>query len=259
MKNIILLLIILIAAFNLTRVFPDKSTYQGNGNETRTKENSKKDNIIKLEVDLENQKYLIYMRKLKETETVKFIPNYEQKLTSTEIANNMKCDFSINGGFYKLDGNPLGLLVINGRTISKESTGNLLLNGFVSKEENFIQINKNSPTKLINQEFAFQSGPFFDLTTENNARFEQTEARRSLIMQDKLRNTYFMAITDTDNSFSGPKLEEIKNVLDKIGQKLNIHPEKALNLDGGSTLTFLQNGEESISELRNVGGLLCVR
>lgn len=211
-------------------------------------------------IQTESGHYRVLIRQQQATHEIKLIANFEKQLKSQEVFSQNACQFLINGGFYTEKNEPLGLFFLDGRRLGKEVSSTGFLNGFVAlSTDGVLELFQNRSPTLSQTRFVFQSGPYFSLQNQPVPEFEGSIARRALIAQDKKGVTYFLAIHEITDQFSGPSLNEIREILKEVNHRQNLAIEKAINLDGGSTLTFLQSGEESITELQPSGSFLCLK
>lgn len=214
------------------------------------------------EVTYDGRTYQYYYRKLDDSDTITLIPNFDEGRSSVEIVKAYKCTFGINGGFYKEDGDPLGLFYTSGTTYS-HTIESPTFNGFLAKEkqsqilEIFRMFDESSMSNIY--EFAMQSGPYFDLEADILPSFvDQDYARRSLVASDEKGSLYFFIIYDKESRYAGPRLKDIPII---FTSKSFVKIEKfktILNLDGGSASAYYDNGSNvSIKELKSIRSFLC--
>lgn len=221
---------------------------------TTTKNKIQKNHLI-----IEDIRYTVLTRKLQTSEDVSLIPNFEETFSSADVLSSEHCDFIINGGFYTRDNSPLGLFFLKREKLSNYVRSDFL-NGNISKNRNGkIILSSGTPTLSDDLEFALQSGPFFSLKNGSIQKFENEKARRSLVAQNLQGEIYFLAVYESSDTFSGPDLNTLKKVLLEVSNRDNLQIVSAVNLDGGSTLAFLQTGEDSISEIKKSGSFFCVK
>ena len=215
--------------------------------------------VQKLKLSLSGVEYQLRLRKLQENEGITLIPNLEKKLSSQEVFSSASCDFLINGGFYTSSNSPLGLLFLEGKTLSPNIRSGFL-NGYLGlSRTGTLSLSSQAPQDLSGYSFVLQSGPYISLEDGQPPKFEETKDRRALVAENQSGEKYFVAILEENNYFSGPKLGDLKQLLQLLNQTYSLNLKKAINLDGGSTLAFLQSGEESIPEIKKVGSFLCLK
>lgn len=182
------------------------------------------------------------------------IPNFTEKKTSSQIVEEEKCKIASSGGFYTKNDTPLGLFKVNGKIINKRINNSNLLTGFLSIADNGdIAIdegpNSNSPTIL-------QSGPLFKKGVSFSSA--NTEfARRIVVFEDEYKHPYLGVLYQEENTFVGPRLDEIPHLLFSINKPFVV--QKALNLDGGSASFFMDSSRLTLSELVSVGSIICIK
>ncbi len=229
---------------------------------TQSKERTEviaKNRIQKALLEIENTTYTILIRKLQDDEEVLLIPNFKEMWSSAEVLSSSHCDFIINGGFYTKENSPLGLFFLRGKKIT-DYLENSFLNGNILKyREGAISLSSGRPSLANDLEFALQSGPYFSLKSEAVLRFENGKARRSLIAQDSKGKIYFLAVYNSSDNFSGPDLNQLKKILLAVSNDNKLELMSAVNLDGGSTLAFLQTDEDSIPEIKKSGSFFCIK
>jgi uncharacterized protein YigE (DUF2233 family) len=226
----------------------------------------------KYEVEFNQNKYSIYLQKITEPKNLSLIPNFSEKLDSSEIMKNNNCKYGINGGFYTHENKPLGLFFSNNQFIQDTVHQNVLFNGYFSKTyENKLNINTKIPafekSDTDNQyQFAFQSGPYFTPQTKLNINNDES-ARRMLVGESDKEEFYFLAITTLENTHSGPLLADLPQIIFLLNSQLNAKPalpagrrytlNALLNLDGGSASAFYSDTGIQLSELTPIGSFLC--
>ena len=192
-------------------------------------------------VVIDNRTYFVYWREIEKNLTL--IPNFERKIASSRLMDN--CTYGANGGFYTEDFKPIGLFISDGALLST-AIGNATFNGYFVKTDHF-SLTRQPPTDSV--EFAVQSGPYVTPKSRLNIK-NDTYARRVLV--GRSGNTWrFLAITEKENTFSGPILADLPTLLGD----LNI--DEALNLDGGSASAFYSESGVRLGELTPIGSFFC--
>jgi len=215
--------------------------------------------IRKALLEIEDNSYTVLIRKLQDGEEVTLISNFKEALSSAEVLSFNHCDFISNGGFYTKENSPLGLFFLKGEKLANYLESDFL-SGIISKNrKGDITLSRSQLSITADLEFALQSGPYFSLKSETAQGFENEKARRSLIAQDSKGKIYFLAVYDSGNTFSGPDLSQLKKILSGVNDNNNLELVSAVNLDGGSTLAFLQTGEDSIPEIKKSGSFFCIK
>lgn len=215
--------------------------------------------VLRTTTDFEGRRYTVLVRQLTAGESVSLIPNFREPRESQEIFSSEKCDFAINGGFYSEEFKPLGLFLVDGERIGA-TVKSRLLNGFVWQESGGnVQIGASPPPENRRLDFILQSGPRLLPHDEPATVGGDSHDRRAMIVKGAREKIYFSAIYDSENIFSGPKLSDLRKLLVQTSVNLHLNWEEAVNLDGGSTLTFLQKGETSLAGIKKAGSLFCVK
>lgn len=201
------------------------------------------------EVVIDERIYSVYWQAI-EGNKISLIPNFEDRRTSTQLMEEYACDYGITGGFYSTDYKPIGLFVYDGITLSSAKFDETF-NGFLVKEsDGDLLITKSPPTENIS--FALQSGPYIGLQTTLRIREDDFE-RRMVVAKTDDDIWYFVAITEKENLYSGPKLAQVPDVLRKLPLSIDV----ALNLDGGSASAFHNTGGVDLGELTPIGSFFC--
>lgn len=200
------------------------------------------------EVTIGKYIFVVYWQQI-DAADLRLLPNFDQKQTSSEIMEKEQCSYGANGGFYTQDNKPIGLFIADVKKISSAVT-NATFNGFFVKDQNTVYIQRSLPNPNI--DFALQSGPF--MTPKTNVRIQRDElARRILVGRSSDDKWYFIAVTEKDNSFSGPLLTQVPEILGKLPIRIS----EALNLDGGSASAFYSEDGVRLGELTPVGSFFC--
>ena len=150
----------------------------------------------------------IYWTPIASDAAVYLIPNYEEKKFAETIASDLSCHIAINGGFYKGDGKPLGLLVTNG-SIKSNAVRSSVANGFfVQKRDGERFIGKTLPA-LSDVDFAIQSGPLMNVSDRRLSLQNDERARRSLLGVDDQDNLFAVSVVSGDNAYGGAYLADL--------------------------------------------------
>ncbi|CAN5354609.1 hypothetical protein BH10PAT1_BH10PAT1_4990 [soil metagenome] len=190
------------------------------------------------------------------TDNLKLIPNFSEKLSSREFLTNNKCQFLSNGPFYSKDSQPLALFITDGNTLHDFQT-NALFNGILSINDfSTPRITKNIPSDHLN--IAIQTGP---ILKENNSYetlkiIDDTESRRVVAAVTGENKLFFLVIYKSNSEYFGPLLADLPNQLKNFEDKTGIVFADAINLDGGSASTFTSPSVH-LSEISSVGAFFC--
>lgn len=192
-------------------------------------------------ITVNNKTYIVYRQEI--SYDLRLIPNFEEQNTSTKLME--RCTYGANGGFYTQDNKPIGLFISDGILLSR-AVSNTTLNGFFVKTDHFA-LTRQPPTNSV--EFALQSGPY--ITSQSILKIRSdTYSRRILIARSDSR-WYFVAITERNNTFSGPLLVELPKLVGELDF------DEALNLDGGSASALYSESGVRLGELTPIGSFFC--
>lgn len=208
-------------------------------------------------LELGAEKLIVFWRRIEKGEQVSLIANFENKLSGSDALAANGCDFLVNGGFYTPDNQPLGLFRLEAKELGALSPSKLL-NGFVWGDDGGVSLGNTLPEDATAKSFVLQSGPYISLG-KAFPDLEEERARRALVAVNADREIFFLAILSDGNYFSGPKLNDLKVILESLSLSYFLKLTEAVNLDGGSTLAFLQSGEPSIPEVKKSGSFFCVK
>ena len=208
-------------------------------------------------LELGEEKLIVLWRRVEKDEQVSLIANFENKLSGEETLAANGCDFLINGGFYTSGNKPLGLFRLKGEELGALSPSKLL-NGFVWGNDGKVRLGNGLPDPNAAKSFVLQSGPYVSLEKVFPG-LEEERARRALVAVNSDREIFFLVIFTEGNYFSGPKLSDLKVILEGLSSQYPLKLTEAVNLDGGGALAFLQSGEPSIPEVKKSGSFFCVK
>ncbi len=190
------------------------------------------------------------------TDNLKLIPNFSEKLTSQEILDQNKCKFLSNASFYSKTNQPLGLVISDGKTIA-EWQQNSLFDGILSINDMATpRITRNIPNDGLR--LAIQTGPII----KENANFiplkiiDDKESRRVIAAVTGSNKLIFIVIYNKNSEYNGPLLADVPVILKSFEQKSGITLADAINMDGGSASTFF-SGDTKLSEFSPVGAFFC--
>lgn len=181
--------------------------------------------------------------------------NLPQKKTALELKTVHNCSFFSSSGFYDVDDKPLGLIVYQDQTISKNVTS-ALLNGYLIINQNQPLITPSKPQTPLH--IAAQSGP---LLIENRSLKKlvinnDSPRRRVLAAIDTQNQLYFFYISEYQSTLLGPQLTHLPQLLLRISKDLNLEFESAINLDGGRASAFISPSTQYL-EITSIGSFFC--
>jgi hypothetical protein len=199
--------------------------------------------------------YRVFLQVINQNDEVTLIPNFKNSLSSTEIISKFHCMAGINGGFYDTARHPLGVFWITPNYINKNLHDTSFFNGFVYKPSfgSGLTFSADMP-KPETTEFVFQTGPAFSPQTVLHILNDEAD-RRMLLGKTTEGKLYALAITESENTNSGPRLTDVPQIIAQLPQ----HFSQAVNLDGGSASAFASRDETELSELTSVGSFLCIK
>lgn len=194
--------------------------------------------------------------KIDNTDNLKLIPNFSEKLSSQEISDQNKCKFLSNGSFYSKTNTPLGLVIADGKTIANWQDS-ALFDGILSINDMATpRITRSIPEDGLR--IAIQVGPIL----KENAKFvplkiiDDKESRRVVAAVTGDNKLYFIVIYDNNSQYRGPFLEDLPSELKLFEEKTRITFADIINLDGGSASAFLSS-DTKLSEINPVGAFFC--
>ena len=212
------------------------------------------------EIEVGETVYRIYLQKIIAPDSIILIDNFSQKELASTLFKSNNCNFGVNGGFYTKGNKPLGLFFTNGKWWEKIPSPNKLFNGYLYKTKAGSFNFDTTIPDTSSLEFVFQSGPIFTPTSKL-AIIDDEPARRILVGKTDSDEIYFVALTDVDNTNTGPLLADLPNIIKQFNSSYPsiIHDSSfniLLNLDGGSASTFVTPNIK-LSEITPVGSFLC--
>ncbi|TSC89490.1 MAG: Uncharacterized protein G01um10145_647 [Microgenomates group bacterium Gr01-1014_5] len=184
--------------------------------------------------------------------------NLDEKKTAETLFSENQCKVLTNGGFYTESDNYIGLLYIDGKKLSNESSDPLFNGVFYITNAGDPGIGSGVPLTQI--KYAVQSGPILvRYRTYQKLKLASDQgARRIVIALTDKKAVYFMAVFDPNSTYLGPLLTDLPEIVKKFAEGKNLSFTDALNLDGGSHSAFLTPGV-SLDELSPIGSYLCAR
>lgn len=205
-------------------------------------------------IDYNGKKYSMYRQIITAPGMLRLIPNFEEQKTARQIMQENKCLYGANGGFYTPDHRPVGLFLADGQNFGALSPNNALLNGIIYQNRGgLLEIrNLSEPIEINAIDFMLQTGPRIVAKGRLTIRNDEP-ARRVLLAHIDSGSWYFIALTDADNTNSGPLLGDLPMIL---SQELAGFDE-AINLDGGSASAFFADDGTVLGEITPIGSFLC--
>lgn len=206
--------------------------------------------------------YKVYLQEILPNDSATLITNFTQQKQSNNLFINNNCRYAINGGFYTKEQQPLGLLIIDGNTIGRESKS-LFLGGFVyADQKGQIIFTKEKPINLIKYKFIFQTGPFLiDNGKKMTGLQDEKRARRSFLLKTQNNRHFIGMIFNSEQILDGPTLQEFAQIFQQK-KELPFETKDLINLDGGSASCFYSLNDDNlkvISELSPIGTLICFK
>lgn len=166
------------------------------------------------------------------------------------------CLAGINGGYFQRNGQPLGLMVSDGRKLQGLHRSRLLT-GMVAVQDDrlaLLRVGEFSASNPLSQ--ALQAGPFVIDQGEPVPGLHDTRwAQRSLVLADSA-GRYGLALARTPVT-----LAELADVLATPGIVHEISLDRVLNLDGGSSSALWVNTNDAklyLREGKRARNFLCV-
>ncbi len=210
------------------------------------------------EIAYNNQKIAVGIIPIKNLQSLTLIPNFKEKLSTSQIMRRNDCKAGVNGGFYDENNNPLGLIVASGNVYNR-SVESRLFNGYFHIDSNNLgKISYEEPQ--TNSIWAIQSGPmliFDEKKLPLNINNDEI-ARRMVVAEAINQEIIFLTFYDKESLFEGPLLSELPGIIKESESSLGIKIKVAMNLDGGSASAFWSDNLR-LEELAPVGSFFCVK
>ncbi|MCF6777259.1 phosphodiester glycosidase family protein [Thiotrichales bacterium 19X7-9] len=160
--------------------------------------------------------------------------NWSDAKTLAQVSDEQGAMVAINGGFYREQFKPNGLLMLDGRKYARFVSNDLL--------SAIININKQGELAIYAKKAyhdaklysAFQAGPLlYDQNKEN------------VVYGNKLRQRSILVIFNNGDIgifyFSPVSISDVISVLNQVAQKIDQVIKSATNLDGGVASSFVVN------------------
>jgi len=183
--------------------------------------------------------------------------NTDLELSSLQYMEREGCLVLTSAAFYNDVGDPLGLLVSQGQTLSSWQ-GNQLFNGVVGVTTGgILQVTRDGNEHAW--DWAVQAGPvvYEAFQPASLSLAADQPARRVVAVVTTDDKLVLTAIVAEDSLFYGPELRELPEVLQEWQTATGITIKAALNLDGGTASAFL-SPTFKLKELKPVGSFICV-
>jgi hypothetical protein len=254
MKKAVLVILLLISGIVLYQFFnrtgePITTTFIKS--ETQTpKETSTYQREI---VSIDSYDYYLYYQDISNMKLT-VVPNFEQQISASSIAEQYECKIAVSGGFYTQEDTPLGLFKVNGNVVSKNIERSNLLGGYYLYEN--VPQHTLSSTLDNSYETIIQAGPYYERTTPFSSADLQM-ARRIVLVEDENGSVYITSLTAAESSHDGPQLETIPDIV--FSPQAPFNATKALNLDGGTASYYKGADDTELLELTHAGSILCFK
>lgn len=185
------------------------------------------------------------------------VDNPDKANALNQAMQQQGCLAGINGGYFQPNGEPLGLMVSDGRKLQGLHRSRLL-SGMVTVQDDrlaLLRVGEFSSPKSLSQ--ALQAGPFIIDQGKPVAGLHNTRwAQRSLVLADSSGH-YGLALVRTPVT-----LAELAKVLATPGVVHEISLDRVLNLDGGSSSALWAHVKDAELYLRagkRARNFLCVQ
>lgn len=206
-----------------------------------------------------DEKYKVYSSGPIAGENLSLHANFKEKETAKDLFQSKQCKSLINAGYYTDRNLPVAMFKGTNSEVLRTFRKSLLSDVVFSLNYAFTpRLTRQAPKDPL--VFAVQVGP---MLWENGSKINlklksDSYDRRMVVVVDGLNRVYFLAITDLKNSYSGPKLADLPDILGKWAFQKNIVLADASNLDGGSASSYISD-EISLTEITPVGAILCAK
>jgi len=196
-----------------------------------------------IETIFNNTDYQLLVIPIKTENNILLIPNFTNGKNAEELVTENNCRSAINGGFYREDGNPLGLFYSHGEIAGKQIQSQLITGFLWQDKDSNRNFSRNLALAPEEADFILQTGPF-------------------MIGKDKNNNLFLISIIEKGNHYSGPNLVDLPSIFFQPDVQKRWEFTEILNLDGGSASFFYDKGEDAeliLPSITEVGSLICVR
>lgn len=199
-----------------------------------------------------------YYFQVKEASKIRLLPNFAEKKTSREIFEEEGCSALVNGGFYTPESIPTGLFISEAVQVKKFVASQLLNAVYSVNDFETPRITRQPPKDPLR--LAVQAGPFLvenGLIQDLNLVHDE-EARRVVVGVTGSNETVFVGFYNQASSFTGPRLDDLPELLVSFQQKTGISLADAMNLDGGAASSFITQ-DVSLLEVSPIGSYFCIK
>ena len=190
-------------------------------------------------------------------EKLELIPNFTEKMTSSDIADTHTCTKGINGGFYDTNSMPLGgFKSVDG--VLKKPVSNRLIDGYIWNKGANRAITLSEPPD--DAQWYLQAGPLLMLNGKTTAiSIGNDEYRRRMIAGlTKDKRLLFLTVYNSESVYEGPLLADLPALLSLLNRNAGLNITDALNLDGGSASAFVSK-DKVLQEFSPIGSFFCVK
>jgi hypothetical protein len=170
----------------------------------------------------------------------------------TDLAQMMRqerCLAGVNGGYFDADYAPIGLLIVDGRTVTSLRRAKLITGVLAASERDVEILRVREFSRQRKFSAAVQGGPFLVDSSRQIRGLEKTRAARRTFAAVEGGNRAVLGFC------SEVSLSELAEILATTRLADDFRIERALNLDGGSSSAFWvarESGAFSISERKTV-------
>ena len=199
-----------------------------------------------------------YYFQAKESSKIRLLPNFTEKKTSREIFEEEGCSALVNGGFYTPESTPTGLFISESVQV-KEFVASQLSNAVFSVNDfETPRITRQPPDDPLR--LAVQAGPLLveNALIQDLKLVRDEEARRVVVGVTGSNETVFVVFYNQASTFTGPRLDDLPELLDSFQQKVGISLADAMNLDGGAASSFITQ-DVSLLEVSPIGSYFCIK
>jgi hypothetical protein len=206
-----------------------------------------------IEIRFDERDYILAYESLN-GKTISLIPNFTEKRSASAIAEENSCTVASSGGFYTKEDRPLGFFKANNEVVAQKVNNSTLLTGYFyvdGRGEAYIDSEAEGTHPII-----LQSGPLFTSDRPYPTRTDEY-ARRNMVIEDINGHEYIATIFSAENSYDGPQLMDMPDILFSISSPFRV--QRALNLDGGSASFFKSSNGFEVSEIVAVGSVICLK
>jgi len=247
-----LLLIIVPVVLILAYLFGQKRNInpQTNGQIVDSRQNQ-------TQINYQGEDYTIVWAKVNDTAKLKLIPNFEESLSPSEIAEEHGCELVVNGGFYDTDTSPIGLFVHEGDILGVR-VSNKILNGiFYVTTSGMAVVSRDVPNEEAR--IALQTGPILmEKGSKSIAELNTDKPARRIFLAILEDGDLIFGVVMKDTSvYDGPYLEYLPDIILMLDEENDLGIDSAINLDGGTASVFYSDSV-NIPPLSPVGSYFCI-